>query len=95
MFILKMWLQIGVHGDCIAQASRIRIVTDSPLPMQVDGEPCMLQASEIIIDLKNKANMIMALDDPNNNSSYGSSSACAQAVCSCKFIIFINGYTFL
>ena len=68
-----MWLQMGAHGDCIAQASRIRIVTDSPLPMQVDGEPCILQASEIVIDIKNKATMIAAQEEGAN----------VQSACSC------------
>ena len=54
-----MWLQLGIKGNTIAQPSKIRIVTDAPLPMQVDGEPCMLGPSEIIIDLKNKASMII------------------------------------
>jgi hypothetical protein len=42
-------LQIGGHGDPIAQPSRVRIVTTESLPMQVDGEPFLLQPSEIII----------------------------------------------
>jgi diacylglycerol kinase (ATP) len=71
-----MWLQMGAHGDCIAQASKIRIVTDAPLHMQVDGEPCILQPSEIVIDLKNKASMIAAVDEVVSPS-------CVQAACSC------------
>lgn len=54
-----MWLQVGAHGDTIAQASKVKIVTNSPLPMQVDGEPCMLEPSEILIDLKNQSTMII------------------------------------
>lgn len=53
-----MFLQIGGHGNKIAQAKKIRIVTDEPLPMQVDGEPVMLTESEIIIELKNQALML-------------------------------------
>lgn len=53
-----------MHGDHIAQASKIRIVTDIPLPMQVDGEPVLLQPSEIIIERKNQVNMIKA-DEPS------------------------------
>jgi hypothetical protein len=49
---------MGIHGDHIAQASKIRIVTDIPLPMQVDGEPTLLLPSDITIDLKNQAKMI-------------------------------------
>ncbi len=67
---------MGAHGDCITQTNKIRIVTDSPLPMQVDGEPCILQASEIVIDLKNKASMIAALDEIVAPS-------CVQTACSC------------
>lgn len=55
-----MMIQIGVTGDTIAQAKSIKIVTSASLPMQVDGEACLLQPSEIRINLKNKANMISA-----------------------------------
>jgi hypothetical protein len=55
---------MGMHGDHIAQASKIRIVTDIPLPMQVDGEPVLLLPSEIIIERKNQVNMIKA-DEPS------------------------------
>jgi hypothetical protein len=58
-----MLLQIGGHGDQITQTSKVRIVTDYPLPMQVDGEPVLLEASEILIEKKNQANMIAASDD--------------------------------
>lgn len=55
-------LQLGVHGSNIAQGSRIRIVTDSPLPMQVDGEPTLLLASEITIEHKNQAKMLKSME---------------------------------
>jgi diacylglycerol kinase family enzyme len=55
-----MFLQLGGHGDSIAQASKIRIVTECPLPMQVDGEPVMLQSCEINIEKKNQAFMVLA-----------------------------------
>ena len=55
-----MLLQVGFHGDCITQASKVRIVTDWPLPMQVDGEPVLLEPSEIIIEKKNQAKMVFA-----------------------------------
>jgi hypothetical protein len=61
--IIKMFLQMGGHGDHIAQASKIRIVTDIPLPMQVDGEPVLLTQSEIIIEKKNQASMIAVAND--------------------------------
>lgn len=53
-----MLIQLGGHGVNIAQASSVRIVTDVPLPMQVDGEPILLTQSEIIIEKKNQASMI-------------------------------------
>ena len=54
-----MFLQLGGHGVSIAQASKIRIVTECPLPMQVDGEPVLLQSCEIIIEKKNQAIMVL------------------------------------
>ncbi len=60
-----MWLQIGKHGESITQASKVRIVTKSSLPMQVDGEPCILESSEINIELRNKSTMIV-----NNHRSF-------------------------
>lgn len=53
-----MLLQMGGHGSKIAQAKTIRIVTEEPMPMQVDGEPFMLTESEIIIKIKNEALML-------------------------------------
>ena len=61
-----MILQMGGHGDHIAQASKIRIVTDSPLPMQVDGEPVILTQSEIIIEKKNQASMIEVVNEESS-----------------------------
>lgn len=58
-----MFLQMGGHGDHIAQAKKIRIVTEIPLPMQVDGEPVLLQSSEIIIEHMNQSCMVQASDD--------------------------------
>lgn len=60
-----MFLQMGGRGDQIAQASKIRIVTEIPLPMQVDGEPVMLLPCEILIEKKNQANMLLAAEDPS------------------------------
>lgn len=62
-----MFLQMGTcHGDHISQAKKIRIVTEIPLPMQVDGEPVLLLPSEIIIENKNQAFMIQASNEPLN-----------------------------
>ena len=58
---------MGGKGDPIGQACTVRIVTSSPMPMQVDGEPVLFQAGEIIINLKNKASMISA----NEKEIYG------------------------
>ncbi len=61
-----MLLQMGGHGDHICQASKVKIVTEIPLPMQVDGEPVLLLPSEIVIEKKNQAYMIAATEDPNS-----------------------------
>jgi hypothetical protein len=55
-----MFLQIGRSGDKIAQASKVRLRTRQQIPMQVDGEPVLLEPSEIIIEFKNQALMIEA-----------------------------------
>lgn len=73
-----MLLQMGGHGDLIAQASKIRIVTDIPLPMQVDGEPVLLTQSEIIIEKKNQASMIAVV-----NEDSPALAQCVNATCSC------------
>ena len=75
-----MFLQMGGHGDHIAQASKIRIVTDIPLPMQVDGEPVLLTQSEIIIEKKNQACMIAVAND---ESQSGGLTQFVVASCSC------------
>ena len=72
-----MLLQIGGHGDHIAQGSKVRIVTTDALPMQVDGEPVILLPSEITIDCKNQASMIAAGEDTS------ATTICATTVCSC------------
>lgn len=53
-----LFLQLGIKGTTIAQASKIRISTECPLPMQVDGEPILLQASDIFIEKKNQVSML-------------------------------------
>ncbi len=54
-----MWLQIGATGDTITQASKVRIVTTANLPFQVDGEACTLGPSEITVELKDQAHVIL------------------------------------
>jgi len=73
-----MFLQMGGHGDHITQASKIRIVTDIPLPMQVDGEPVLLTQSEIIIEKKNQASMIAVVNEDGTTLAQ-----CAMASFSC------------
>jgi hypothetical protein len=58
-----MFLQMGAHGDKICQASSIKILTESILPMQVDGEPILLLPSEIKIEIKNQAFMLKTSDE--------------------------------
>jgi diacylglycerol kinase (ATP) len=48
----------GMGGQSIAQANRVRIVTSSQLPMQVDGEPCLMEPCEIFIEKRNQVYMI-------------------------------------
>lgn len=63
---LQMLLQMGGHGDHITQASKIRIITDSPLPMQVDGEPVILTQSEITIEIKSQSSMIQVVSEESS-----------------------------
>ena len=72
-----MLLQLGGHGDSIAQASKIKIVTINTLPMQIDGEPVLLFPSEILIESKNQAYMLAVNDDYNNIPQ------CVTTSCSC------------
>ena len=51
-------LQMGGRGERIAQCSRIRIVTMKPIPMQVDGEPCLLAPSCISLNFHSKVPML-------------------------------------
>ncbi|KAL3882241.1 hypothetical protein ACJMK2_028604 [Sinanodonta woodiana] len=52
-------LQIGGHGERLVQCREVKLTTLVPMPMQVDGEPCRLRPSVIIIRLRNQANMVM------------------------------------
>ena len=49
---------MGGKGHTIAQANKIRIVTKCPLPMQIDGEPFLMEDNELTIDLKTQSNML-------------------------------------
>ncbi|XP_013417780.1 diacylglycerol kinase zeta isoform X2 [Lingula anatina] len=51
-------LQVGGHGERIAQCKEVHLTTYKTIPMQVDGEPCRLLPSVIEISLRNQANMI-------------------------------------
>ena len=55
-----MLLQMGRPGDRIGQAREIRIRTIKRLPMQIDGEPVLIEPVDINIKIINKANMIDA-----------------------------------
>ncbi|XP_020805754.1 eye-specific diacylglycerol kinase isoform X5 [Drosophila serrata] len=51
-------LQAGMHGTCICQCRKARIITRRTIPMQVDGEACRVKPSIIEIELLNKALML-------------------------------------
>lgn len=51
-------LQAGMHGTCICQCRKARIITKRTIPMQVDGEACRVKPSVIEIELLNKALML-------------------------------------
>ncbi|CAI9735816.1 diacylglycerol kinase zeta-like isoform X6 [Octopus vulgaris] len=51
-------VQVGGHGERLTQCQEVKLTTYKTIPMQVDGEPCKLKPSTIIINLKNQANMI-------------------------------------
>ena len=55
-------LKLGGHGKTIAQASKIRLVTKCPMYMQIDGEPVLLEASDITLQLKNQSTMLSVKD---------------------------------
>ncbi|KAH9405999.1 hypothetical protein TYRP_014297, partial [Tyrophagus putrescentiae] len=58
LLIQNPLLQAGGHGTPIAQCQSARITTTRTIPMQVDGEPCKLLPSIIVLELRNKANLI-------------------------------------
>uniref|UniRef100_A0A0N4ZBI1 Diacylglycerol kinase n=1 Tax=Parastrongyloides trichosuri TaxID=131310 RepID=A0A0N4ZBI1_PARTI len=51
-------LQMGGKGERIAQCSSAKITTTKAIPMQVDGEPCLLAPSTISISFHNKVPML-------------------------------------
>ncbi|VDM42445.1 unnamed protein product [Toxocara canis] len=57
-FISMAALQMGGKGERIAQCSHVRITTSKPIPMQVDGEPCLLAPSLISIKFHSKVPML-------------------------------------
>jgi diacylglycerol kinase family enzyme len=56
-----MLLQMGfLKCDNITQASQVRIKTKKITPMQIDGEPVLMEPVNIEIKLKNQVSMIQA-----------------------------------
>lgn len=51
-------LYMGGHGERLIQCSEIKLKTLKAIPMQLDGEPCRLRPSTIVITARNQANMI-------------------------------------
>uniref|UniRef100_A0A9J2PLJ3 Diacylglycerol kinase n=1 Tax=Ascaris lumbricoides TaxID=6252 RepID=A0A9J2PLJ3_ASCLU len=51
-------LQMGGRGERIAQCSHVNISTSKAIPMQVDGEPCLLAPSVIAIKFHSKVPML-------------------------------------
>uniref|UniRef100_A0A914VPZ8 Diacylglycerol kinase n=1 Tax=Plectus sambesii TaxID=2011161 RepID=A0A914VPZ8_9BILA len=51
-------LQMGGKGEPIAQCSTVKVVTRKAIPMQVDGEPCMLAPSFITMHFHSKVPML-------------------------------------
>ncbi|XP_061176607.1 diacylglycerol kinase zeta-like isoform X2 [Saccostrea echinata] len=51
-------LYMGGHGERLIQCREIKLKTLKAIPMQVDGEPCRLRPSTIVIQARNQANMI-------------------------------------
>lgn len=48
--------QIGLGSVVrLAQAKDVRLVTTSPLPVQIDGEPSLMPAGEVRIEFKEQA----------------------------------------
>lgn len=48
---------MGGKGERIAQCSKVRVITAKPIPMQVDGEPCLLAPSVIKLGFHSKVSL--------------------------------------
>lgn len=51
-------LQAGGHGLPVTQCRRAVITTTKAVPMQIDGEPCLMRPCRIVISHHNQANML-------------------------------------
>ncbi|ULU06531.1 hypothetical protein L3Y34_018406 [Caenorhabditis briggsae] len=51
-------LQMGGKGERISQCSRVKVTTNKAIPMQVDGEPCLLAPSVITLGFHSKVPML-------------------------------------
>lgn len=51
-------LQMGGKGERLAQCSNVRVTTYKSIPMQVDGEPCLLAPSHIHLAFHSKVPML-------------------------------------
>jgi hypothetical protein len=51
-------LQLGGTGEAVCQARKVEIETTRAVPMQVDGEPLLMNPSTINIEFFNSANML-------------------------------------
>ena len=52
-------LHAGGSGNSVAQCKTATVTTRTPLPMQVDGEPCLMKPCRIVIEHKNQAKMLV------------------------------------
>ena len=52
---------MGGRGERLAQCSKVRVVTNKAIPMQVDGEPCLLAPSQILLTFHSKVLKISIL----------------------------------
>ena len=52
-------LQAGGTGACVCQCKTAKITTTVCIPMQVDGEPCLMAPCTLDISLKNQASMLI------------------------------------
>ena len=52
-------LQAGGTGACVCQCKTVKITTSVCVPMQVDGEPCLMAPCTIEITHKNQARMLI------------------------------------